>query len=488
MRADEGRFYRRAFWGLLLVHCGAWFTLGMVLDLHPDTADHWVWSRIFSLGYYEHPPMIAWVIRLFAAVIGDNQWAVEAAAQATAVLSLAGLFSLGKTLYDERTAFYGLLVLEAAPIYSVGSIIFHINNVCNLFYIWGALFFWKGFSEEKVRYYYYAGAFLGLALLSKVPAVLLPAAAFFFLVSSSERIRTLRSPHLYLALVVALILFSPFLYWNSRHEWISFTAQLEKGVLFSRRDWDQTLGFWLGQVLILGPVASFFFAAAIGYGIKRFKTDPPSAYLLLLTLVPLVVFGAAAFRGKNSDPVWTDIGWSFGALLVGRYLGEGLLGYSKRKKTVLWGGIFAGGLLPVALLLIHAFFPFIPVPVSLDRTLEMRGWREVGRAVGQIYEQYFPGQEKVYVLADDYQLASSISFYAPQQPWPYSFGKSKRNIWVKEEEICRKGALLLCPPQTCDRDREKAKAFFAEVQPVGEASFLRRGQLVKRYLIFLCRP
>ncbi len=38
MRADEGRFYRRAFWGLLLVHCGAWFTLGMVLDLHPDTA------------------------------------------------------------------------------------------------------------------------------------------------------------------------------------------------------------------------------------------------------------------------------------------------------------------------------------------------------------------------------------------------------------------------------------------------------------------
>lgn len=398
MTTEQERVYRWAFLGLLGLHVGVWFTLGMILDLHPDTADHWVWSRILSWGYYEHPPMIAWVIRLFTAVIGDTQWAVETAAQVTAALSMTGLFLLGRRLYDTRTAFFGLLILEATPIYSVGSIILHINNVCNLFYIWAALFFWEGFESRKVRYYYYAGVLLGGALLSKVPAILFPAAVFFFLLFSKERIRELRSLHLYLSLGIALLLFSPFLYWNSGHEWISFKAQLEKGLLFSRRDWDQTLGFWLGQVLILGPVAFYFFAAALGYGIKKFKADPPTAYLLLLTLIPLIVFGAAAFRGKNSDPVWTDIGWSFGALLVGRFLGDREIRYSFGKKAALWSGIYLGGLLPVALLMIHAFIPFLPVPDALDRTLEMRGWREMGNTLGKVYEHYFPGKQKVYIL------------------------------------------------------------------------------------------
>ncbi len=55
MNRESDLFYLRAFYGLLLFHFLIWFSLGMALDLHPDAADHWVWSQYLSWGYYEHP-------------------------------------------------------------------------------------------------------------------------------------------------------------------------------------------------------------------------------------------------------------------------------------------------------------------------------------------------------------------------------------------------------------------------------------------------
>ena len=99
-------------------HCLLWFSLGLILDLHPDTADHWVWSRYLSWGYYEHPPMVAWVIRFFTRLLGNNQWDVQTAAQAVALFSFLGIFLLAMEAYNTRTAFFSILILEAAPLFS----------------------------------------------------------------------------------------------------------------------------------------------------------------------------------------------------------------------------------------------------------------------------------------------------------------------------------------------------------------------------------
>ncbi|MBI5602151.1 MAG: glycosyltransferase family 39 protein [Deltaproteobacteria bacterium] len=485
MNPETERFYLRAFYGLLVFHFLIWFSLGMALDLHPDEADHWVWSQYPSWGYYEHPPMIAWVIRFYTFFLGNNQWAMEIGSQSITLLSFLGIFLLARKTFETRTAFLSVLCLEATPMFTVGSMIFIIDTVLILFFLWAALGFWNGYKQENNKAYYFAGLALGLALLSKVTAILFPFSGLLFLLFSRERRKVLRDPHLYAALLLGLIVFSPFIYWNMTHEWISIQGQLEKG-LTGGKNWNQVLGFWFGQPLILGPVLFFFFLKGLWAGLKKFKEEDRFAYLVLLTVVPVLFFGLAAFRGKYSDPTWTDIGWPFGAILAGKYFSDRLSKESARKAIWIGGLIFATSWLPISLIATHTLHPFLPVENKNDRSLEMRGWRQLGPAVGQSYERYFPGQRRVFVVTDDYQLGGAVSFYTPQHPVPYSFGKSKRNIWVALDELKRKGAILVCTPENCEQDQAKARSLFSRVEFVSEIPIVRQGQVAKKFRLFYC--
>jgi 4-amino-4-deoxy-L-arabinose transferase-like glycosyltransferase len=485
VNSENDRLYLRAFYGLLLFHGLIWFSLGMALDLHPDTADHWVWSRFLSWGYYEHPPMIAWVIRLFTAVMGNNQWALEIGTQTVGLFSLFFLFKLARMQFGTPAAFWSTLTLEATPIFSVGSIIFVIDSIMILFYLWTALLFWKGFHSEKKHFFYWAGLTLGLALLSKVTAVLFPLTGFIFCIVDKKRRKWLLEPGLYLGLLLGLIIFSPFLYWNSTQDWISFKGQLGKG-LTGGRDWNQVLGFWLGQPLILGPILFIIFLTTLINSIKKVLYDDRYAYLVFLTGIPLIVFGLASFKGKYTDPSWTVVGWPFGAILVGRLVSDWFSRVSFKKGVLVVGLIFLIGWLPLGLLTVQAFSPFLNLGNLGDRTQEMRGWRELGEGVGKEYRHYFPDQKKVYVIADDYQVAGAVSFYTPQHPIPYSYGKSKRNIWVTLEELKKNGALLVCSLEFCGRDQEKTKGLFNKVEQVSEIPILRQGQVMKKFKVFYC--
>jgi 4-amino-4-deoxy-L-arabinose transferase-like glycosyltransferase len=482
---DRQAVYGKAFALLLLFHSLIWLSLGMFLDLHPDEADHWVWSQHLSWGYYEHPPMIAWAIRFFTLLLGNNQWALEVGSQTITLLSFLALFLLTRKFFGARAAFFSVLALEATPLFTVGSMIFVIDTVLILFVLWAALLFWKGLDQDKPGYFYWSGLALGLALLSKITAVLFPFSCLIFLFFSPKGRKALRSPHLYLACLLSLVVFSPFVYWNMSHGWISIQAQLEKGLTGSR-NWDQVLGFWFGQPLILGPVLFFFFIKALWSGCRNFTRDPRNTFLVTLTLIPLLVFGLAAFKGKYSDPTWTDIGWPFAAVLVGRYFSDRLSGEGARKLLAAAGLIFATSWLPMGLVAVHALHPFLPVASTHDRTLEMRGWRQLGAALGPIYQRIFPKSPQVYVLADDYQLAGAVSFYTSQHPVPYSFSKSKRNIWITQEALKREGALLVCKPENCDQDRDKTKSIFHRAEYLSEIPIYRQGEIVKTFKVYYC--
>ena len=65
----------------------------------------------------------------------------------------------------------------------------------------------------------------GGALLSKYHAVFLPAGTLLYLLLEPSARPWLRRPGPYLAVVVGLLVFSPVIWWNATHEWISFAFQ-----------------------------------------------------------------------------------------------------------------------------------------------------------------------------------------------------------------------------------------------------------------------
>ena len=78
------------------------------------------------------------------------------------------------------------------------------------------------------RWWLAAGVFGGLALLTKYTVVLLLPGVLAFALMSQPRTRWLTSPYPWLALLCAIAIFLPVVYWNATHDWASFRFQLDR--------------------------------------------------------------------------------------------------------------------------------------------------------------------------------------------------------------------------------------------------------------------
>src|SRR3569832_318900 len=59
-----------------------------LLDLRTDEAYYWTWSKESVLSFLDHPPMIAWFIRLGTAIFGDTNFGVRFAGLVAMLLTL----------------------------------------------------------------------------------------------------------------------------------------------------------------------------------------------------------------------------------------------------------------------------------------------------------------------------------------------------------------------------------------------------------------
>ena len=64
------------------------------LDLAPDEAYYWDWSRNLAWGYYSKPPMVAWLYRLVSELGGSTTFGVRTAA----ALLMAGTMTVDEML------------------------------------------------------------------------------------------------------------------------------------------------------------------------------------------------------------------------------------------------------------------------------------------------------------------------------------------------------------------------------------------------------
>ena len=70
----------RAWTTALIVTAGAAvirLVIGGSTPLFPDETYYWEWSRRLATGYFDHPPMIAWLIRGGTTIAGDTALGVR---------------------------------------------------------------------------------------------------------------------------------------------------------------------------------------------------------------------------------------------------------------------------------------------------------------------------------------------------------------------------------------------------------------------------
>jgi hypothetical protein len=217
-----------------------------LIDLRTDEAYYWTWSKENVLSFLDHPPMIAWFIRFGTAIFGDTNLGVRFAgivAMLVTQLLLADI--VRRVTHDSRAIVIAVLMPEAALYY--GLLMAKVSpDIALIPFAVGMM--WALVRLEQSgdpRWWLAAGAFAGLALLSKFTAVMLVPAVAAFMLVPKWRTRWIVSPYPWAAALIAIVLFMPVLIWNADHDWASFRFQLVRATANHEWSW-RTLGDFIG--------------------------------------------------------------------------------------------------------------------------------------------------------------------------------------------------------------------------------------------------
>src|ERR1700693_4752246 len=95
--------------------------LGQV-ELLPEETYYWNYARHLDIGYLDHPPMVAWLIRVSTALLGTSQLGVRGATLCCAGATAFFTYRLTRNLFDMPTALAAMLLSQVLPFFFVAGL------------------------------------------------------------------------------------------------------------------------------------------------------------------------------------------------------------------------------------------------------------------------------------------------------------------------------------------------------------------------------
>ncbi len=222
------------------------------IPLHGDEAYYWMWSHHLQWGYFDHPPMIAFLISL-TNHISESEWGVRLVNVFSFTIAAFYIFKFTAELSDDKTALNAVLIFLSVIIVNAGYIITTTDAPTILFWTLSLYYSYRAIFFGSWREYILAGIMLGLLMMSKYTSILLVASILLFILLKRRNI--LFSIKFYVTLLIALIIVSPMVWWNYKHDWISFLFQIHHGSSdVFKINLESFFTFIAGQFGIFSPV------------------------------------------------------------------------------------------------------------------------------------------------------------------------------------------------------------------------------------------
>lgn len=412
MKAFFQKHHRAIFYGL-------WLLLNVVqsifTELQDDEAYYWVFSRYLDWGYFDHPPMVALIIKIGTAFL-PGELGVRFI---PLLLNTATLYLTEKLTSHKNPFLFYSIALSVAVLQISGFVA--VPDVPLMFFTALFLLVYRGYLQRSSwKNAAWLGVVAACLLYSKYHATLI----FFFVLLSNFKL--LRDAKVYAAGLLALALFVPHLYWQYNHNWISFRYHLFESNVNPYK-FSYTTDYVAGQLALAGPLAGFIlWPAAFLYqtrnGFERTLKAVAVGFFLFFLLSTL--------KGKV-EPNWTSPAIVPVMVLAHRFLQEKM---AWRKWLM--------RLLPVTLLLVIAFrfimvFDVIPAQAIVERYHAWKGWPQV------LKEK--TGGSKI-VFNNNYQRASKYWFYTGQMTYSMNKFDDRRNnynFWPVEDSVLGKPVYIL---------------------------------------------
>jgi len=269
--------------------------VGATLPLSVDEAYYMAWSKSLDWGYWTKPPVIAWAIAAARSVCGETAGCVRVtsliAFPVTSLVLLALSYRMTKSW---TTACVTSALFAMLPLSSFYGIAATTDAFLLLFWACAMLCLWLAI-EGKFWAWPLLGLAFGLGLLSKYTMLVFGLSALLVLAHPKWR-HVWKSVGPYLALLVALLVFSPNLAWNLTHQMPTFqhTAAISQGGNAYGLHWD-VLGKFLFEQLLLGnPFLVLGWGVSVVIGLRNasyrhwFELSMSMPILLVISLQALL--------------------------------------------------------------------------------------------------------------------------------------------------------------------------------------------------------
>ncbi len=385
------------------------------VEMMPEETYYWNYSRHLSIGYLDHPPMVAWLIRAATAVFGQTEFGVRAGALLCAAITSVFVYKLTRNLFGAAAALAALLLVQALPFFFLSGLL--MTPDAPLAAAWAASLYFleRALIGNQSRAWWFVGICLGMGMISKYTIALLGPVAVAFMLWDRESRRWWGRSEPYVGALLTLAIFSPVIIWNAQHDWASFAFQTSRRLAETPQF---ALHKLIGSIIVL--ITPTGLLAVIAALMGRYSTgETPDAVrrrrlFNLAIVVPVSVFAFFSLRHEVKLD-WTGAPWTaalpaMAFVMVNRDL--------RASRFATWVRAAWMPTIVVMLLIYGAGLHYLVLGlpgVGYDKHIEAVpvGWRDLSAHVIGTANAYRKetGIEPLIVGMDRYAIASELSFY-----------------------------------------------------------------------------
>ena len=374
--------------------------ISLFIGIMPQDAYYYLYSEHLALSYFDHPPMVAYMLKLSSAIFGKSVLNIKLTDFGISLLSFFSFYYLATFFLSKRRALYAAIFYGSTLLLTIISI--NTTPDVPLIFFWtiALIVIYKAIFQNKLHFWALSGVLMGLSFDSKYTGIFLLMGLLLFLLMSKNHRHLLFSKQMFVTLLLFLITVSPIIYWNYDNDWISFAFQTteraaDEGQFVLRP--VKSLGTLGTQLVLLIPVlfcgmVLIYFKLARKAIKKRRLFDDRTNFLLAFS-VPIIGLFLALSLITWVKMNWMMPGYVAAIILSSRYLGKKLL--------------FSQVILS---LVIHILFfiqvAFYVVEVKSDDT--WFGWEILAEEVEILMEE---NPDKFIFSRDGYKVTAVLNFY-----------------------------------------------------------------------------
>jgi hypothetical protein len=404
------------------------------LDLAPDEAHYWGWSRRLDWSYYSKGPLVAWLIRASCAVLGDTMPAVRLPAFVCNALLLLALHRLTtQTFRSDRLALAVVALALTVPPLAAPAVLMTIDGPYLCCWAWACVF-------AQRRAWAAAGLVAALGVMAKYTMLLFPVCVGLYLLTDRRRRGLLLRPGYWVLSGLTAAGLLPILVWNAAHDWVGVRHVAALAGADGGRGFDPLAlpHFLAGQLGLLIGYWFIAWAAAVWHYRPWCRGNPRIAFLWWMSAPVFAVFLLTAVQSKG-EANWPAAAYVPGAVLAVAWVVRQVSDPDPRHRrlacvflavavplgvVVTLAARFPGLVRPLYAELVPAPTADNPVPIrNLDLTSRMHGWRTLAAVVDGMREQVRAEEGREPVLAAmTWTIPGELAFYCRDHPTVYTFG------------------------------------------------------------------